>query len=107
MGGRFLCLAGTKSVVPSVVYGGGTRACDFGVLCCGGWALSVDGFSTTDSVGIVTGADGVCCAHHSAAHIRQFLRASSLLFNVSIYIGWDSYLLGRIGVKSFMCLSTK
>ena len=31
------------------MFDGGIRACDVGVICCGGWALSVDGVSTTDS----------------------------------------------------------
>ena len=49
----------------------------------------------------------VCCVHHSAARIWRFLRASSLLFNISIHVGWGSYLPGRIGIKSFMGLPNK
>ena len=59
MGGRFSCLAGSNGVVPSVVFDGEIRACDVGIPCCGGWTLPVDGFSTTDSVGSIVGADGV------------------------------------------------
>ena len=40
------------------MFDGGIRACDVGVICCGGWALSVDGVSTTDSDGSIAGADG-------------------------------------------------
>ena len=35
------------------------RACDVGVICCGGWVLSVGCVSTTDLDGSVTKADGV------------------------------------------------